>query len=81
MLIQNEDYVCTRTFHPMRMFDGKVHVPPEDLNTWDSPSLVLTALADLHRGWRDAQWLRALVILPEELGLILKTHMVAHNHL
>jgi hypothetical protein len=28
-----------------------------------------------------AQWLRALGALPEGLGLIPSTHMVAHNHL
>jgi hypothetical protein len=28
-----------------------------------------------------AQWLRALIALPEVLSLILSNHMVAHNHL
>ena len=28
-----------------------------------------------------AQWLRALTILPENLGSIPSNHMVAHNHL
>lgn len=28
-----------------------------------------------------AQWLKALATLPEDSGLILSTHMVAHNSL
>jgi len=28
-----------------------------------------------------AQWLRALVALPEDLGWVPNTHMVAHNHM
>ena len=28
-----------------------------------------------------AQWLRRLVVLPEDLGLIPSTHVVAQNHL
>lgn len=33
------------------------------------------------RGREMAQQLRALVILPEDLNLILSTHMTPHNHL
>lgn len=32
-----------------------------------------------HTGDGMAQWLRALVDLPEDLGSILNTHVVAHN--
>jgi hypothetical protein len=28
-----------------------------------------------------AQWLRALAALAEDLGLVLSTHVTAHNHL
>jgi len=32
-------------------------------------------------GWREAQWLRALTVLPEILSSNPSNHMVAHNHL
>jgi len=32
-------------------------------------------------GWRDAQWLKALIALPEVLNSNPSNHMVAHNHL
>jgi hypothetical protein len=34
---------------------------------------------ELSRARVMAQWLRALVVLPEDHGLISSTHMVAHN--
>ena len=35
----------------------------------------------LHRGWRLGSVIRALTVLPEDLGLILSTHTVAHIYL
>jgi hypothetical protein len=43
--------------------------------------LKLYFLKKLCRGWRHAQWLRAVTALPEVLGSIPSNHMVAHNHL
>ena len=34
---------------------------------------------NVYRSWRDAQWLRALAALAEDLGSILSTHLVAQN--
>ena len=31
------------------------------------------------RGWREAQWLRALVALPEDPSSVPSTHMALHN--
>jgi hypothetical protein len=33
------------------------------------------------RAGKVAQWLRALATLPEDLGLILSTHVAAQNHI